>query len=211
MWWVLLRFPISPKQSENSDENELSFDSTLQIHLISFRFLHNSNPRMSTDFVSTTRNTCSIVRIYVLEEASIYQSRDNIPTTFHLPESIAPQQTTNSSKPLTSSTTVNPSKPIASSRTYNKSLRTMFEKRKHLHWLILEYVKCFICVRKGRLTQPCMNIIKWKTKFFFFIFVSDANWEREMFCYWFTSDHEIITRPRLLSFHNIKFIDHISF
>ena len=54
-WWVLLRVPISPKQSENSDRNEFYFDSTLRILLIGFRFSHNSNPRMGTNFVSTTR------------------------------------------------------------------------------------------------------------------------------------------------------------
>ena len=55
MWWVLLRVSISPKQSENSDRNELSVDSTLQILLISFRFSQDSNPRMGIDFVSTRR------------------------------------------------------------------------------------------------------------------------------------------------------------
>ena len=52
---VLLRVLICPKQSENSDRNEFSFDSTLQIRLITFRFSHDSNPRTGTDFISPTR------------------------------------------------------------------------------------------------------------------------------------------------------------
>ena len=44
---------MSPKLV--SDRNEFYFDLTLQIRLISFRFSHDSNARMGTDFVSTTR------------------------------------------------------------------------------------------------------------------------------------------------------------
>ena len=52
---MLLRVAISAKQSENSDGNKFSFDLMLQLSLISFRFRHDSNPRMGIDFVSTTR------------------------------------------------------------------------------------------------------------------------------------------------------------
>ena len=44
MRWVLLRV-----------RDEFYFDSTIQIRLISFRSSHDSNPRMGTDFTSTTR------------------------------------------------------------------------------------------------------------------------------------------------------------
>ena len=54
MWWFLLRVPIFPKQFENSDRNEASFDTMLQIRSISFRFFHASNPRPDTYFASTT-------------------------------------------------------------------------------------------------------------------------------------------------------------
>ena len=50
-----IKGPIFQKQSENSGRNEFSFDSALQIRLISFRFSHDSNPRMGNDFVSTKR------------------------------------------------------------------------------------------------------------------------------------------------------------
>ena len=43
--------PYFSKQSENSERNEFFFDSTLQIHLMSFRFSHDSNPGMGTDFI----------------------------------------------------------------------------------------------------------------------------------------------------------------
>ena len=46
-----------PQQSENLGGNEFSFDLMLQIRLISFRFLHDCNPRMGTDFVSITKDT----------------------------------------------------------------------------------------------------------------------------------------------------------
>ena len=46
-----------PQQSENLGGNEFSFDLTLQIRLISFRFLHDCNPRMGTDFVSIRKDT----------------------------------------------------------------------------------------------------------------------------------------------------------
>ena len=48
----LIEGPFTSKQSENSDR---SFDLTLQIRLTSFGFLHNFNPRISIDFVSTAR------------------------------------------------------------------------------------------------------------------------------------------------------------
>ena len=50
-----MRVPISPKQSEYSDRNEFSFNSVLQIGLISCRFSHDCNLRMGTDFILTKR------------------------------------------------------------------------------------------------------------------------------------------------------------
>ena len=49
----LIEGPCFP---ETIKRNKFSFDSTVQIRLINFRFSHDSNQRMVTDFVSTTGN-----------------------------------------------------------------------------------------------------------------------------------------------------------
>ena len=48
---VLTRILALPNKSENSNGNELSLDLTLQVLLISFRFSHDSNTRIGTNFV----------------------------------------------------------------------------------------------------------------------------------------------------------------
>ena len=55
--FIKIEGPCLPKQCENSGGNEFSFDLMLRIRLISFRFLHDCNPRMNTDFVSITKDT----------------------------------------------------------------------------------------------------------------------------------------------------------
>ena len=55
--FIKIEGPCIPQQCENSGGNEFSFDLMLWIRLISFRFLHDSNPRMNTDFVSITKDT----------------------------------------------------------------------------------------------------------------------------------------------------------
>ena len=42
------------------------------------------------------------------------------------------------------------------------------------------------------------------------VFVLDINWKRESFRYWFTTHHDLVTRPELSSCHIINFIHHIS-
>ena len=80
MCWILLGVPIFPRRSENSQRNEFSFDLTLQIRLISFRFSHDSSPRMGTDFISTTLEIlflCSRVRehLIITEFRSYFKQR----------------------------------------------------------------------------------------------------------------------------------------
>ena len=54
IWWVFFTVPLSPKQSENLDKNCSLLTFTAEIRFIRFRFSLVANPRIETDFESTT-------------------------------------------------------------------------------------------------------------------------------------------------------------
>ena len=58
-WWVFLRVPISPKQSENSNKSCPWLTFTAEIHFIMFTLSLVANLRIGTDIELTTINETS--------------------------------------------------------------------------------------------------------------------------------------------------------
>ena len=59
IWWVFLRDPISPKESQNSDKICSLLTFMAEIRFVRFRYSLVDNPRIGTDFELTTINETS--------------------------------------------------------------------------------------------------------------------------------------------------------